>query len=271
MDWSIIVSVHNDEAVLNSTLLRSPAIKEGRRVLCQRNYPSVAKAFNAAIRDCPDDILVFTHADVYLPENWCVAFERSLDWLSRNDPKWGVLGFFGVSRNGSMLGFAYDHGKRGFVGTPFAEPTEVRTLDEFVFVVRRSSGLTFDEKMPGNQSQLCATDICLESERRKLRSYVLPCLVLHNCYRWNYMPLGFWKNYLYMRNKWHAALPVQTTYTNISVGCISMIKNTLRSVLFVLKSGKHRESTRVSDPESLYEQVRANLISMLYPCRSGDI
>lgn len=262
MDWSVIVAVHNDEAVLNSTLLRSPVIKGGRRVLCQRNYPSVARAYNAAIRDCPDDILVFTHPDVYLPGNWCAAFERSLDWLSRNDPQWGVLGLFGISRDGSILGFAYSTGIGGFIGVPFAEPCEVRTLDEFVFIVRRSSGLTFDEKIPGAQSQLCTTDLCLESERRKLRSYVLPCLALHNSNRWNYMPLGFWKSYLYMRNKWRAALPAQATYTNITVGCLPMIRNTLRNVLRS-KPWKHRVVTRVSDPEAIYEQVRANLISAI--------
>jgi hypothetical protein len=262
MDWSIAVVVHKDEDVLNSTLLRSPVVREGRRILCQRNYPTVAKAYTAALRDCPDDILVFTHPDVYLPAGWSAAFEGSLDWLNRHDPEWGVLGLFGIARDGSGRGFAYSTGIGGFVGVPFAEPCEVRTLDEFVFVVRRSSGLTFDENIPGAQSQLCTTDLCLEAERRKLRSYALPCLALHNSNRWTHMPLRFWKCYLYMRHKWRAALPVQVPYVKLTVGCLPMVKNTVRSALR-LKSRKHRMATRVSDPEALYVQLRENLLSVL--------
>jgi len=260
MDWSLVVAVHNDEDVLNSTLFQSQVAKGKHRVLCQRNYPSVASAYNAALRDCPDDILVFAHSDVYLPPGWCAAFERSLDWLHRNDPQWGVLGLFGVSRDGSGRGFVYSTGMGRFFGVPFAEPCEVRTLDEFVVIVRRSSGLTFDERIPGAQSQLCATDLCLEAEHRKLRSYVLPCFALHNSNRWNYLPLGFWKCYLYMRNKWHAALPVQAPYTNITIGCLPMIRNTLGSVRW-LKHHNHRVVTRVSDPAALYEHLRSNLIA----------
>jgi hypothetical protein len=262
MDWSIVVSVHDDEAVLNSTLLRSPVIRGGRRVLCQRDYPSVAKAYNAALRDCPDDILVLVHPDVYLPVGWCAALERSLDWLNRHDPQWGVLGLFGIARSGSECGFTFSTGMGGFIGTPFGEPCEVRTVDEFVFVVRRSAGLTFDERIPGAQSQLCATDLCLEAERRKLRSYVLPCFALHNSNRWNYMPLGFWKCYLYVRHKWRTVLPIQVPYTHITAGCLPMVKNTVASVLR-LQARKHRTVTRVPDPEALYEQVKTNLIAVI--------
>ena len=262
MDWSIVVAVHHDEAVLNSTLLQSAVVKGGHPVLCQRGYPSVAKAYNAALRDCSHNILVFAHPDVYLPAGWCVAFDRSLDWLSRNDPEWGVVGLFGVTRDGSARGFTFSTGVGGFIGVPFTEPCQVRTLDEFVFAVRRSTGFTFDERIPGAQSQLCATDLCLEAEREGLRSYVLPCFSLHNSNRWSYMPLGFWKCYLYMRNKWRAVLPVHAPYTRITSGCLPMVRNAMASILRP-NPREHRVDTRVPDPDTLYEQLRANLISAI--------
>jgi hypothetical protein len=209
-----------------------------------------------------DDLLVFVHPDVYLPAGWSAAFQRSLDWLNRNDPQWGVLGLFGIARDGSPRGFAFSTGIGRFIGIPFVEPCEVRTVDEFVFAVRRSAGLTFDEKIPGAQSQLCATDLCLEAERRKLKSYVLACFALHNSNRWNYMPLRFWKCYLYVRNKWRAALPVYAPYAEITAGCLPMVKNTVRSVL---RAGvrNHRAVTRVADPDALYERIKTHLFSMV--------
>ena len=103
MDWSLAVSIGNDEEVLKSTLLRSPALQKARQVLCQRNFASVALAYNAAIRECPKDVLVFTHPDVYLPAGWPASLERSLDWLNRNDPQWGVAGL--VAQAAFMAGW----------------------------------------------------------------------------------------------------------------------------------------------------------------------
>jgi hypothetical protein len=260
MNWSLIVSVCRDEEVLQRTLLRSPAIKAARRVLRQRGFPTVSTAYNAAIRECEEDVLVFAHPDVYLSEAWYESFVRSMDWLGREDPDWAVAGMAGRTRDGSLRGFAYSTGLGGFIGVPFSEPCEVRTLDEFVFALRRGSGLTFDEEIPGAQSQMCTTDLCLEAERRGLRSYALPCLALHNSNGWSYLPLGFWKCYLYMRKKWRGFLPVEVPYTRLTAGCLPMIKNTVRGSLRWRPAG-HRVVTRVSDPVALYERLQRGVLS----------
>jgi hypothetical protein len=265
MQWSLIVSVYKDEEVLQSTLLRSPALKMARRVLCQRDFPNVSAAYNAAIRDTDEEVLVFAHPDVYLPEAWYERFARCLEGLAREDPAWGVAGMVGCTRDGSARGFAYSAGIGGFIGMPFSQPCEVRTLDEFVFALRRSSGLTFDEKIPGGQSQLCTTDLCLEAERRGLRSYVLPCFALHNSNGWSHLPLNFWNCYLYMRKKWRSVLPVEVPYTTLTADCMPMIKNTVRGLLQGWRS--HRAATRVSDPGALYEQLRRDVSAALGgPC-----
>lgn len=258
MTWSLIVSVYRDEEVLQSTLLRSPALKMARRVLCQRDFPNVSAAYNAAIRECEDDVLVFTHPDVYLSRAWYESFQRSLDWLGRNDPQWAVAGMSGMTRDGTTRQFSYSTGIGGFLGVPFSEPCEVRTLDEFVFALRRSSGLTFDEKIPGAQSQLCTTDLCLQAEHKGLRSYSLPCFALHNSNRWSHLPMGFWKCYLYIRKKWRKALPVEVPYTTLTAGCLPMIKNTVRALLHWGR-GSHRVVTRVPDPVALYERLRRDV------------
>ena len=241
--------------------MRSPALKRAARVIVKSGFRSVATAYNAAICECPDEVLVFAHPDVYLPARWSMDFEESLAWLDRNDPNWGVLGLYGVNGEGAGRGFTYSTGIGGFVGVPISSPCVVRTLDEFVFVLRKRSGLTLDENIPGPQSQLCTTDVCLEAERQGLRSYVLPCFALHNSNRWSHLPLGFWRPYLFIRKKWRTALPIQVPYAFISAFCWPMLKSTLK--LFVQRRFRsHRIATRVADPGSLYDQLRQNLLTL---------
>jgi len=268
VNWSVVVAVYNDEAVLNSTLLRSPALQSATRVFYQKGFVTVAKAYNAAIRESAEDILVFLHPDVYLPAGWPDALRKSLDWLQENDPTWGVSGLLGVTQGGSIRGFTYSTGRGGFIGVPFAEPCEVRTLDEFVLILRRSSGLCFDERLPSVQNQLSATDLCLEARSRGMASYVLPCFALHNSNRWRNLPIGFWRCYLYMRQKWRAVLPIDLPYAKITASCLPMIKSTIR-ILLRFPFGNLRVVTRVSDPEALYEQLRRDLLALLgeYPIR----
>jgi len=262
MDWSLAVSIGNDEEVLKSTLLRSPALQKARQVLCQRNFASVALAYNAAIRECPKDVLVFTHPDVYLPAGWPASLERSLDWLNRNDPQWGVAGLVGCTKDGAIRGFAFSTGQGAFIGRPLAAPCEVRTLDEFVFMLRPETGLNFDEAIPGPQCQLCTTDLCLQAAQANMRSYAMSCFALHNSNRWDFLPLRFWGPYLYMRKKWRRALPVQVPYTHITPGCLPMVKNTLRG--FLQGGGRsHRVVTRVADPASFYEQLQRDVLSVM--------
>src|SRR4051794_2290337 len=114
MNWAIVVSVYKDETVLNSTLLKSPALKAASRVLCQRNYTRVIEAYNAALQECEEDIVVFVHPDVYLPASWPEALQRSLEWLSKEDPGWGVLGLVGLTKEGVTKGCIFSTGLNGF-------------------------------------------------------------------------------------------------------------------------------------------------------------
>ena len=262
MKYTIVVSVYKDEEVLNNTLLRSPAIKRANKVMCQNNFRTVSSAYNAAIQECDHDLLVFVHPDVYLPYNWHDAFERSISWLQMNDPEWGVLGLYGVASDGGRHGFTYSTGIGSFLGTPFNKPKQVRTVDEFVFVLRKSSGLFLDEMLPTAQNHLAAADLCISAESKNRRSYVIPCFALHNSNRWSQLPLNFWKSYLYIRNKWRSALPIEAPYTNITKTCMPMFKSIINS-LISRRSTDLRTITRVDDPASLYSRLCCNLSSSL--------
>jgi Glycosyltransferase like family len=256
--WTAVVAVHNDEAVLKSTLLRSPSLQSPQRLLIQKDYDSVAAAYNAALQKTDANVILFLHPDVYLPEAWEASFGRALADLAEKDPDWGVLGLYGTAHDGTGRGFLYSTGRQGFIGAPSPSPERVRTVDEFVFAVRRVSGLRCDEKLPSAQFQLGATDLCLEAESRGMKNYVAPCFALHNSNRWSRLPMSFWPCYLHIRSKWKKSLPIRLPYAVITRGCGPMLKESIRTLLGI-GGRRHRILTRVDDPVAFYQSLRDGL------------
>ncbi len=265
--WTLVVSVFADEKVLEANLQRSAAMRSAAEFLVYRGIETVCKAYNQGLSEASNDLVVFAHPDVYLPENFAVSLDRAVKWLEKNDPTWAVIGLVGCRADGSIAGFTYSVGLGSFVGGPFETPIRVRTLDEFVFAVRKSSGLTFDEALPGPQSQLCATDVCLQAEREGRGVWVIPAFALHNSNGWAYLPLNFWKPYLYMRRKWASVLPVRVPYAKITRGCVPMLRNSVRAI----RGGKagHRSRSRVEDVQSLHSQIRESMARLFGLAKEG--
>src|SRR5208282_4650951 len=154
--------------------------------------------------------------------------ERALTHLDALDPDWGVVGFVGVrkGRGDVIVGYCYSTGLQQIVGEPFQGPVETISLDEIVLVIRRSSGLTFDEMLPG--FHLYGTDICLQALRKHLRSYVVQAFCIHNTNGIKSFPLDFWRGYLYLRRKWWDALPIRTCCTRITRWCGPAIERIIK-------------------------------------------
>jgi hypothetical protein len=258
--WTLVVSTHRDEQVLEANLLRSPALAQAQQVIIKRGFKTVSAAYNSALGEASTDVVAFTHPDVYLPAPWVADLQRSLAWLDEHDPTWAVLGLVGSRTDGTVAGFTYSVGRGSFLGSPPSSPVRVRTVDEFVFVIRRSAGLAFDESLPGAQSQLCTPDICLDAERRGMSVYVVPAFALHNSNGWPYLPLSFWKPYLYIRRKWRLVLPIYVPYAKITPWCLPMIRNSVRAVRGSKRG--HRSRSRVNDVELLYGSIRASIAGL---------
>src|SRR4029077_15089071 len=138
MDWTVISATNNEE-VLKSCLLNSPDIREASEVILQRGYTSAAAAYNCAIDRAQSDLLVFVHQDVYLPRGWLASLRRALDLLSTLNPNWGILGVYGVNKSwDDGAGFIYC-AANGKLGNVFEGVREVRSLDEVILIMRKSS------------------------------------------------------------------------------------------------------------------------------------
>ncbi len=252
MNCSVISAVNNEE-VLRNCLLNSPDIGGVSELLLQRGFSSAAVAYNAAIDQAAQDLLIFAHQDIYLPEGWFSAVENAVQVLSAVDPQWGVLGCCGVDSAGQCVGYVYDGGWGHIVGSPFEGGIEVQTLDEVVLILRKSSGLRFDAALRG--FHMYGADICLEARRRGNKCYAIAALCIHNTNQYRMLPWAFWRGYLAMRRKWNAQLPIQTTCMEITRWCWPMFRwNVVRAVNLAI--GRDNPPTqRVQDPAKVYAQL----------------
>lgn len=248
-----IVSAVNDHGVLNSCLMRSPEVASGVEVLLKQGFASASTAYNEALNQANGEVVVFVHQDVFLPSGWMEQFVKSLQWLQQHDPEWGVLGVYGVAIDAAPRGWVYSAGLGRILGRSFSAPEEVRTLDEVLLVVRRSSGMRFDEGLPG--FHMYGTDICLEAEKRGLKNYVIPGFAIHNSNGIKSLPVAFWKAYLFVRRKWRSQLPVHAPCAVVTRSLISPAKQILSRTI---RLGLRRSPVgrRVPDPEALYRQLR---------------
>jgi hypothetical protein len=244
MDWALITAANND-AVLQSCLLSSNDVSAAREVKIQRGFTSASSAYNKAIEECESEILVFAHQDIYFPEGWWCSVESAIDQLKRTDPEWGVLGVWGVQANGEFAGHLYCNGTGRVLGKKSTGPVPVRTLDEVVLIIRRSSGLRFGDDLPG--FHMYGPDICLEAQKQKRNCYALSAFCVHNTNQYGMLPWDFWKSYLIMRRKWKRVLPVVTSCTTISrSGLPAMWWCAETAVHLALRRPQLR--TRVADP-----------------------
>lgn len=223
---TFVVAV-NDRHIFEHNFRASPCVhsEHGHELLIQQGFTSAPKAYNDALRRSSNDLVVFCHQDVYLPERWLSDLGRALDYLALHDPTWGVVGCSGITREHQHWRFLYSSGL-GVSGAPFEYPRQVQTLDEIVLVIRRSSGLRFDERLPSYH--LYGTDICLSASRQGMNNYAISAFCIHNTCQLLVLPPDFYRCCEYIKRNWADCLPIQTTCVRITRLSLSLYARRLR-------------------------------------------
>lgn len=248
-----VIAASNDEKVLRSSLLASPDLQQDVEISVQRNAPSSAVAYNRGIAETNAEIMLFAHQDLFLPDGWMKKFQAALGHLSQIDPNWGVLGLFGTDRKGCGHGHVYSTGIRAVVGSAFNGTREVDALDEVLLVLRRSSGLRFDERMAG--FHLYGGDICAQAQERGMKCHAMSAFAIHNSNGIGVLPLDYWKVYLQMRRKWWSRLPLRTPCMPVTRWCGPAIQYLLGHPLWLLRQNKP-QGRRVPDPVAVWRQLQ---------------
>lgn len=248
LDLTFVVSKSGDPSLLRRNFSISPCL-EGLapdRIIIQEGFSSASLAYNDAIDKAGTDIIVFAHQDVYFPANWIVQLQQALQSLEKADPHWGVAGGFGVTNQGLEAGFLFSVGL-GVLGEPFDDPVAIDTLDEYLLILRKSSGLRFDPALPG--FHFYGTDICLSARQQGKRCYAIPVFCVHNT-SYGFLSDDFFNYYWDIKKKWKRYLPIQTPCIRISRWDKDLIIRKLKRGYFSLR-GTRRPSPRLEDPRSV--------------------
>jgi hypothetical protein len=249
---TFVIAVNNRK-LFEHNFLASPCLgqPQDHQILVQENFSSGAKAYNDAIDRAANDLVVFCHQDILLPKTWLSQLQRALDQLAVADPNWGVLGSYGKTQDGRGWGHVYSSG-RNVIGEPLQQPVAVQTLDEIVLILRKSSGLRFDDSLP--HFHFYGTDICLRAAKRGMKSYAVSTFCIHNTHQTLVLPKEFYESGRHIKQVWKDYLPIQTTCIRITKADLPLYGRKLRE--FYLRHIRRKEcgGTRVQDPLPLLEE-----------------
>lgn len=187
---SFVVAV-DDPAELHNNLLRCPLARHSEHQWLlidntQGAYPSISCLYDDAYGRAVNDLVLFCHQDLLLPEGWEALFFSALADLERADPAWGVIGSVGVvphpptasqeplRRASRLRGHWADPRGHHYAG-PL--PHAVDCLDEMWLGLRKRSGVRFDRDLPGFHCY--GIDLSLTARRTGRRSYALDSFVWH--------------------------------------------------------------------------------------------
>lgn len=209
-----IVVASNDESCMNRNLLASPMVKAGVRVHVEREAPSAAVAYNRGIASTSEPLIVFAHQDVWFPEGWEKRLKKAIFELDQLDPDWALAAPFGMSGDGEHLGDVWSTSLGRRVGKAAKKPTPVRSFDELVIIMRRASGLRFDEDLP--LWHFYGTDIVLSALEQGQRAYAIDAPVVHNDAFKGRLGDDFSQGYDFIRRRFLDQLPVRTSILWVS-------------------------------------------------------
>lgn len=220
--FALACASHSD-AILDANLIRSPCLA-ALPLHVERNAASAAAAYNAALDATDAEVVIFAHHDVYLPKGWDRLLETRLAEVAAQDPDWALFGSFGVALDSTHVGPVWSSSLGQIVGRVPRAAVEVQSYDELLIVLRRSSGLRFDEALGG--WHFYGTDIVTQARARGLRAWAgaLPCI--HNDRFHPALGRDFRLAYRAMQRKWRARLPLRSPITKISRTGLHLIRDT---------------------------------------------
>jgi hypothetical protein len=209
-----IACASNSDAILSANLAASPVLANGMHLHVERRAASAATAYNRAIDATDADVIVFAHHDVFLPKGWDRLLLNRLGELSRLHPAWALAGAYGVAADGRHFGPVWTSSLGQIIGRVPFQPEPVNSFDEMLIVLRRASGLRFDDRQPG--WHMYGTDIVCRARAAGFGAYAIGLPCIHNDRFHRALAPDFTESYRWMQRTWPQYLPIYTSVTKIS-------------------------------------------------------
>jgi hypothetical protein len=166
----VATSLLNNQTTKNYEIL--PVLNFGNRY-------SAAEALNLGMDRARGDIIVACHQDVVFYNNWIETLFLRIEGIEKLEGEWGVLGTAGITKKERAIGRVHNiKGKSQWEGEKRAKFGKIQTADEHCVILRKSSGLRFDEEV-FDGFHMYAVDLCLLSLDRGFINYGILCPLTH--------------------------------------------------------------------------------------------
>jgi hypothetical protein len=144
------------------------------------NIYSASQALNVWLDRARARIVVFCHQDVVFYESWVdMLFDRIEEIESKVGKNWGVLGTAGINEREDTVGVVHNiKGSMQWQSTRRATAHEVQTVDEHCMIIRKDSGLRFDEAT-FNGFHFYGSDLSLSAIDKKMKNFGILCPLVH--------------------------------------------------------------------------------------------
>lgn len=251
MNFEIVAAVNNEE-IFKNNLKNSPLIRYDKvKLHAEIGFKSASSAYLSGLQKCTKDIVVFAHQDVYIPQGWDQLLASAILALEAKCCRWGVLGPFGIDKEGSYCGQVWSSGLAKVLNYPVPYPHEVVSVDELLIVLNRKSGVTFDINLPA--FHLYGTDIILEAKKNDFKSFVFYGPVIHNSTPVRYLGARYGHAYKYLARKWSTILPLRTCIVPVTQYGLPLWRSRLKSLIRIICTGRRFLSQR--DPVVLAREL----------------
>lgn len=225
MQIQLVAASHSD-AILQANLARSPCLST-LPLHVEKGAPSAAAAYNRALDATFAPVVVFLHHDVYLPPGWDALLRARLAQLAAIDPAWALFGPFGLGLDAAPIGPVWSSSLGQILGRVPLAPVPVQSFDELMIILRRDSGLRFDEAIPG--WHFYGTDIVTQARARGLGAWAGGLPVIHNDRFHDALGQDFTDAYRAMQRKWAARLPIRSPIVKISRSGLHLMRDRWRA------------------------------------------
>ncbi len=241
-----------DDSILQQCLAASPDILSGRLPLTlYRDHTAPGPFCNEALQDATCDWLLIVHQDVYLPNGFADLVGKAIAEIEALDSRCAVIGCIGLRADGRVAGRAWSSGLGKILGDNQDLPAPVQSIDEMLFLVRRDSGLVFDDGLPG--FHLYATDIIMTARAMGLSAWVADLPAIHHSRPVTTLAGSFTKVWTYMQSKWRASLPIPNLVCEISEATYGLKLQNIRTR--IRARGATRRRPPVGEPADIAKRI----------------
>jgi hypothetical protein len=166
-----IVTLVNKEDVYKTCVVSSLKTQDVEHIPV-REAVCASYGLNSGLEQAKHKIVVLCHQDVVFPEHWV---DNLFDIIIQiDDPTFGVLGTYGVTESGRGAGHIRSGDK---ILDDGILPQKVTYLDEHCLVIRKHSGLRFDNSMP--YWHMYGADLCLQAYSKGMTCYAIDNFLHH--------------------------------------------------------------------------------------------